>query len=202
MAAPSKNFTIISDSAIDADSPITADLMTDFRDNDIHLEEWLGLDYTAAQNHDHDGVNSATVNISNVLTAYNAQLTTDMNGGSWNVDTGSLGFTPQAMVIHWGGLLTSQMIYGWGMGMGTDAGDQHGTSVFIDTGPAWDNVSVDANDIMGFTGTGGSQFNSSFGTERARIDEWGSSNIEIQTQTGSWWPLSRTIYINVQVWGA
>lgn len=61
MAAPSKNFTTIADSSIDADSPLTEDLMTDLRDNDIHLEEWLGKDYTAAANHDHDGVNSAAV---------------------------------------------------------------------------------------------------------------------------------------------
>ena len=61
MTVPSKNFTIIADSAIDADSPITADLEEDFRDNDIHLEEWLGKDYVAAQNHDHDGVNSKSV---------------------------------------------------------------------------------------------------------------------------------------------
>lgn len=59
MAVPSKNFTVIPDTAIDADSPITADLMEDIRDNDIHLEEWLGKDYVANQNHDHDGVNSA-----------------------------------------------------------------------------------------------------------------------------------------------
>lgn len=61
MPAPSKNFTVVADSAIDADSPLTADLMEDLRDNDIHLEEWLGKDYTAATNHDHDGTNSATV---------------------------------------------------------------------------------------------------------------------------------------------
>ena len=61
MAAPSKSFTVIADSSIDADSPLTEDLMTDLRDNDIHLEEWLGKDYTAATNHDHDGANSAAV---------------------------------------------------------------------------------------------------------------------------------------------
>lgn len=58
MPAPSKNFTVIPDSDIDPESPLTTGLMTDFRDNDIHLEEWLGKDYTAAANHDHDGVNS------------------------------------------------------------------------------------------------------------------------------------------------
>lgn len=59
MPAPSKNFTVIPDSDIDPDSPITTGLMTKLRDNDQHLEEWLGGDYTAAQNHTHDGVDSA-----------------------------------------------------------------------------------------------------------------------------------------------
>lgn len=59
MPVPSKNFTSIPDTSIDANSPITVSLMTQLRDNDIHLEEWLGLGFTAAQNHDHDGVNSA-----------------------------------------------------------------------------------------------------------------------------------------------
>jgi hypothetical protein len=58
MAAPSKNFTAIVDAQIDVDSPITEPLMTAFRDRDQHLEEWLGGSYTAAVDHDHDGVNS------------------------------------------------------------------------------------------------------------------------------------------------
>lgn len=61
MSAPSKSFTVIADSAIDADSPLTEDLMEDLRDNDVHLEEWLGKNYTAAVDHDHDGVNSKAV---------------------------------------------------------------------------------------------------------------------------------------------
>lgn len=63
MPSPSKNFTIISDSAIDADSPIDTTLMTGLRDNDIHLQEWLGKDYTAAPNHNHDGINSASATV-------------------------------------------------------------------------------------------------------------------------------------------
>ena len=61
MTAPSKSFTVIPDADIDPDSPITTGLMTSYRDNDVHLEEWLGLSFTAAQDHDHDGVNSAVV---------------------------------------------------------------------------------------------------------------------------------------------
>jgi len=66
MAVPSKNFTNIPDGDIDADSPITETLMTQIRDSLIHIEEWLGMDYTAAQNHDHDGVNSSFIAASNL----------------------------------------------------------------------------------------------------------------------------------------
>lgn len=61
MVAPSKSFTVIADSAIDPDSPLTSGLFTNLRDNDIHLEEWLGDGFTAAKDHDHDGVNSKLV---------------------------------------------------------------------------------------------------------------------------------------------
>ena len=63
MTAPTKNFTAIADAAIDSGSPLTAELMTQIRDNTSHLEEWIGKDYTAAQNHSHNGVDSALVAI-------------------------------------------------------------------------------------------------------------------------------------------
>lgn len=73
MPSPSKNFTTIPDSDIDPESPITTGLMTAYRDNDIHLEEWLGGSYTAAVDHDHDGVNSKLMsgNIFGNLFAWN-----------------------------------------------------------------------------------------------------------------------------------
>jgi len=58
MPAPSKSFTNIPDTDIDPESPITTGLMTEYRDNDINLMEWLGKNYTPAVDHDHDGVNS------------------------------------------------------------------------------------------------------------------------------------------------
>ena len=63
MTAISKNFVTIADTAVDPDSPIDAQLMTGLRDSLIYLREWLGAGYTAgaAQNHNHDGVNSALV---------------------------------------------------------------------------------------------------------------------------------------------
>jgi len=59
MASPTKNWTDIPDSAIDADSPLDTTLMSEIRDDIVHVYEWLGVNYTAAQDHNHDGVNSA-----------------------------------------------------------------------------------------------------------------------------------------------
>ena len=61
MAAPSKSFTVQPDTQVDANSPLDETLMTEQRDNDIHLEEWMGKNYTAAVDHDHDGTNSKGV---------------------------------------------------------------------------------------------------------------------------------------------
>jgi len=61
MAAPTYSWNTINSSQTDADSPLDTTLMEAQRQNLIHLEEWLGLDYTAAQNHDHDGTNSKPV---------------------------------------------------------------------------------------------------------------------------------------------
>lgn len=58
MTAPSKNFTVIVDTRIDVNSPLDETLFEDLRDNDQHLEEWIGGSYVAAVDHDHDGVNS------------------------------------------------------------------------------------------------------------------------------------------------
>ena len=75
MAAPSKNFNAPTDGQVDGDSPVDTTLMTQLRDCLIHLEEWLGHSYTAAQNHNHDGVNSALIqeasagNVSNFLSS-------------------------------------------------------------------------------------------------------------------------------------
>lgn len=62
MAAPSKPFTPISDVQIDANSPTDELLMTSIRDALVHLEEWLGLDFTAAQNHRHNDIDSTKIN--------------------------------------------------------------------------------------------------------------------------------------------
>ena len=67
MVVPSKAFTVIPDGDVDPDSPVSTNLMTSLRDNDIHLEEWIGDGFTAAKDHDHDGVNSAKVDANDLL---------------------------------------------------------------------------------------------------------------------------------------
>ena len=54
-------FTVIPNSDIDPESPLTTGLMTALRDNDDTLKEWLGGSFTPNVNHDHDGVNSKLV---------------------------------------------------------------------------------------------------------------------------------------------
>jgi len=61
MAAPSKSYTSIVDSQVDADSPLDTILMTSLRDNIVHLKEWVGGSYVAEVDHDHDGVNSKPI---------------------------------------------------------------------------------------------------------------------------------------------
>src|SRR4030067_1923715 len=61
MAAPSKSYTNIVDSQVDADSPLDTILMTSLRDNIVHLKEWVGGSYAAEVHHDHDGVNSKPI---------------------------------------------------------------------------------------------------------------------------------------------
>lgn len=202
MAPPSKNFTIIADGAIDADSPITADLMEDLRDNDIHLEEWLGLDYTAAQNHDHDATNSKAIDAANLtnksglLSTLIAQRTFAMNSGTWSFSTGSLGFDPVFMLINWVALPNSgglKLICGWGKA--TSDTNETGTS-FNDTSI---NVSVSSTAIMGFSVAAG--LSATFATEQAGVTAWGSSNITVSTLTGAWSSTAQTGYANILVVG-
>jgi hypothetical protein len=65
MTAISKNWVTLTDAATDADSPVDQALTQGYRDDLVHLREWLGASYTAGavQDHNHDGVNSALVEI-------------------------------------------------------------------------------------------------------------------------------------------
>ncbi len=199
MAAPSKNFTVIADSAIDADSPITADLMEDLRDNDIHLEEWLGKNYTAAVDHDHDGTNSALINLASTLSVYEEHKTFDPTGASWIVSTGSIGFTPALLHIRWGysptGTTTDPAYHGWGWAWGANSADQCGVSMlahYDSTPNGWitSGFAYDTGNIMGFhSGAGYTSFYNwltSFATEYAQVTAFVSAGITITTGSGSW----------------
>lgn len=67
MTAPSKNWSNIADTQIDADSPLDTTLLTAIRDDLVHIKEWLGKDYAAAINHVHDGVDSAQISTANII---------------------------------------------------------------------------------------------------------------------------------------
>ena len=59
MAVPTFSWNSITAEQTNADSIVDEVLMEAFRQNQIHIEEWLGDGYTAAKDHDHDGINSA-----------------------------------------------------------------------------------------------------------------------------------------------
>lgn len=96
MAAISKAWVTQADAAVDPDSPVDATLMTGFRDNLIHLREWLGNAFTAGavQDHNHDGANSALVPVGpNLLRngsfedGESGWTFTDFTGGSHAIST-------------------------------------------------------------------------------------------------------------------
>jgi hypothetical protein len=87
MTAPSKNWTAILDTAIAAGKPLDEPLLTALRDNLVHLEEWLGHSYTAARNHNHDGVNSALISVGpNMVRNYGFEE--DLTGWTQNAYSG------------------------------------------------------------------------------------------------------------------
>lgn len=87
MVAPSKPFTVIPPGDTDPDSPVSTNLMTSLAENDIHLEEWLGDGFTAAVDHDHDGVNSAKVDANDLLNLSAIQGALTLIGSPISVST-------------------------------------------------------------------------------------------------------------------
>ncbi len=64
MAAPTKSFITIADSAVDPDSPVTTTLLSALQGNDENLNSQLigeTSPFVAAQKHNHDGINSALI---------------------------------------------------------------------------------------------------------------------------------------------
>lgn len=86
MAAISKAWVTLTDAATDADSPVDQALVQGIRDDLVHLREWLGASYTAGavQDHNHDGQNSALVEIGpNAIR--NGSFESD--GAGWTITT-------------------------------------------------------------------------------------------------------------------
>jgi hypothetical protein len=65
MTAITRSFSAISNGAVDPDAPLLSSLMYAIRDNAEYLQQWLGASYSAGavQDHNHDGLNSALVEI-------------------------------------------------------------------------------------------------------------------------------------------
>lgn len=132
MPAISKAWVVIADTAVDADSPIDQALMTGMRDDLVHLREWLGASYFAgaAQDHNHDGVNSALVGGSgdsllknggfeDGLTSWTA---TAYTGGTVAINTANdlegtqaLGFTSASVANGGGDALSAEVKVGGNM---------------------------------------------------------------------------------------
>ncbi len=94
MAIP--NFDTIADAEIDPDSPLTSGLFNKYRNRDDHLEEWLGKSFVAAEDHDHDGVNSKAVAIGALFGSALFNLSTS---GTTAVSTGALAFEPKIVIV-------------------------------------------------------------------------------------------------------
>lgn len=107
MPAPSKSWVVVSDTQVDADSPLDTVLMTGLRDNAVHLREWMGSSFTPAVDHDHDGVNSKSVVLgTGVVTTVkiaDANVTLaklKMTRGSYSADSGGSHFITIPLNSH------------------------------------------------------------------------------------------------------
>ncbi|MEW6314628.1 MAG: tail fiber protein [Pseudomonadota bacterium] len=108
MTAITKSWTNIADSAVDPDAPLLSSLAYAWRDNIIHVREWLGANYTAGavQDHNHDGVNSALVETGpNLLrngsfeSGTSGWTFTDYTGGSHAISTSQHAHGAQSLAI-------------------------------------------------------------------------------------------------------
>jgi len=145
MAAPSKSFTVIPDSSVDPDSALSTTLAVSWRDNDLFLEEWLGKNFTAAVDHDHDNVNSKSVNLIGALqtSAHDISFSFPTTSGS----TGALGFTPIfCLAVGWYGIPSVRISAFAGFARGTGA---LAKSAAWDQGGLSTDVSADADAIGG-----------------------------------------------------
>ena len=109
MAVPSKTFTVVPDANLLQGKPGLATDWTAINGNTIHNEEWIGKDYVAAQNHDHDGVNSAAMGAGSIgqsqiasgavhqaeLSTSSVETTLNVTGHFYPAGNTSYGFFPR-----------------------------------------------------------------------------------------------------------
>lgn len=114
MVALSRPFTVIADSSVDPDSPLTTTLMVSLQENDIHLEEWLGLSASVKiADHAHAGFDvDGTAVISTVALVFD-QITNQSAGptgasfidvATITVASADLPSNRDAMIIASGGI--------------------------------------------------------------------------------------------------
>ena len=97
MAAPTFSWNEILPAQTDAESPIDTTLMEGVRRNLVHLKEWVGGGFTAAVDHDHDGMNSKSVVLADsVVTVAKLKLAR----GSFGASTGGTFYVPVARYSH------------------------------------------------------------------------------------------------------
>lgn len=108
MAAPTYDWNGITSAQTDADSPIDTTLMEGIRQNLVHLKEWLGESFTAAKDHDHDGINSKSVLLADsVVTIAKLKLAR----GSFTCSTGGNYYILLNRYSHMPGLLKTGSAY-------------------------------------------------------------------------------------------
>jgi len=86
MTALTYSWTAIADTAVDPDSPLDSVLMTGIAHDLIHLREWVGAGFFAGavQDHNHDGANSALIEIGPNYQR-NGSFETNLSG--WTITT-------------------------------------------------------------------------------------------------------------------
>lgn len=88
-------WTAITTTQTDADSPLNETLMEALRGNVYHNYDWIGLSYTPANNHNHDGTNSALIKQGGLSTATSTVTTTSTSAVTLSFTNTNFAFSPR-----------------------------------------------------------------------------------------------------------